>query len=145
MRQQIYFEDVREGEDLPTGYSLHLDALRWHLQTSGTQDYHRQHHDLEFARKQGQPNVFLNTGFYHAALSRVVIDWMGDEGWLQKFNMQMRKMNFPGDTLTVKGKVTKKYVKDGKGHVDCEIWAENQREGITTPGSATIVLPLRAP
>ena len=143
MEQQIYFEDVKEGEELSTNYSLFLDELRMHLQTSGTQDYHRQHHDAEFARKQGQPNAFINTGFYHAALSRIVTDWMGDEGWLQKFSMQMRKMSYPGDTITVKGKVTKKYAKEGKGYVECEIWVENQREGVTTPGSATVILPLR--
>lgn len=31
MRQQVYFEDVREGDELPTSYSLLLDALQWHL------------------------------------------------------------------------------------------------------------------
>ena len=143
MRPQVYFEDVKEGDELPTSYSLHLDELRMHLQTSGTQDYHRQHHDVEFARKQGQPNAFINTGFYHAALSRVVTDWMGDEGWLQIFSMQMRKMNYPQDTMTMKGKITKKYIKDSQGYVECEVWAENQREGVTTPGSAIVILPLR--
>lgn len=142
MGKVLYFEDVKEGDQIPD-YSLFLDPLRMHLQTSGTRDFHRQHHDEEFARRQGAPHVFVNTGFTQAALSRLVTDWMGEEGWLQNFDMQMRKMNCPGDTMTMKGKVIKTYIGEGKGVVECELWIENQREGITTQGTATILLPLR--
>jgi len=142
MPRQIYFEEVREGEELP-GYSLTLDPLRFHLQTSGSQDFHKQHLDEEFARRQGVPHIFVNTRFTEAALSRVVTDWMGDEGFLQRFDMQMRRMNFPGDMMTMKGKVVSKRVENGQGIVECELWAENQREGQTTTGKATVILPFR--
>lgn len=143
MGKQIYFEDVVEGQEIP-GYSLLLDPLRMHLQTSGTADFHRIHHDEEWARKQGAEHMFVNTGFTGAALSRVLTDWIGDEGWLQNFEMPMRKMNHPGDTMTMKGKVVKKYMQDGQGYVECEVWAENQRVGVTTPGKAIVILPLRS-
>lgn len=137
-----YWEDVQDGEELPS-YSLYLDELRFFLQGSGSQDFHMQHVDEEFARRQGVPHRFMNTGFSAAALSRVVTDWMGDEGFLKKFGMQMRRMNFPGDTMTTKGKVTKVYLEGEDGCVDLEVWAENEREGVATPGSATVVLPRR--
>ncbi len=142
MAQQVYFEDVEEGQEIP-GYSLYLDELRMHLQTSGTQDFHRQHHDEEFAIKQGTGGRFVNTGFTQAALGMVLINWMGEEGWLQKFSHQMRKMNRPKDTMTMKGKVVKKYLKEGQGWVDCEIWAENEREGVATMGTGIVILPFR--
>src|SRR5690349_14701237 len=89
MVQVRYWEDVQVGEELP-GYALLLDPLRLHLQSSGTQDFHRQHNDEAFARQQGAGGIFVNTGFMHAALSRVLLDWMGDEGFLQSFRMDMR-------------------------------------------------------
>ena len=141
--QTLYFEDVEEGQEIP-GYSLLLDSLRMHLQSSGTQDFHRQHNDEQFANKQGAAHMFVNTAFTQAAMSRLVTDWMGDDGWLQKFEMQMRKMNFPGDTMTMKGKAAKKYIHDRKGVIECELWIENQREGVTTVGKATVILPVRA-
>lgn len=137
-----YFEDVKEGEEFP-GYTLTLDPLRFALQLSGSQDFHKQHVDEEFAHKQGVPHIFMNTRFTEAAVSRVVTDWMGDEGFLQKFEMQMRRMNFPGDVMSVKGKVLSKRMEDGQGIVDCELWAENTREGQTTTSKATVILPLR--
>jgi hypothetical protein len=58
--------------------------------------------------------------------------------------MQMRRMNRPGDVMTVKGRVKRKYV-DGQGthKVDCDVWAENEREGQTTVCEATVTLPSR--
>jgi hypothetical protein len=142
-RQRLrYWEDVQVGDELP-GYALLLDPLRLHLQSSGTQDFHRQHNDEEFGRKQGTGGIFVNTGFMHAALSRVVLDWMGDEGFLQTFRMDMRKMTRPGDTMRLRGKVSRTWQDDGIGYVECEIWAENDREGITTPGQAIVTLPLK--
>ncbi len=138
-----YWEDVHEGEALP-GYSLVIDPLRVHLQSSGSQDFHRQHHDEEFGQKQGTGGVFLNTGFTQAALSRVLVDWMGDEGFLTRFHMEMRKMIRPGDPMTLKGRVTRTWQEDGAGHVECELWAETDREGgVTTPGRGVVRLPLR--
>ena len=55
---------------------------------------------------------------------------------------QMRRMNMNGDTMQVRGKVIgKRKVPDGPSEVDLEIWIENDREGITTPGGAIVQLP----
>jgi len=70
-------------------------------------------------------------------------DWIGDEGWLRKLSFRMTRMNMPGDLVTCKGKVTNKYVKDGVYYVECDVWVENQREGVTTPAQATVILPAK--
>lgn len=56
----------------------------------------------------------------------------------------MRRYHLLGDTMQVRGKVVKKYREAGAGAMDLEIWAENAREGIATPGTATVHLPLRS-
>ena len=142
-RVQPYWDDVEVGQEIPTGYSMKVDWTRIALQVSGTQDYYRVHHDREFAHAQGVPDMFLNTGFLTAAVGRLITDWIGSEGWLQKCRVEMRKMNLFGDTLTVKGKITDKYVKDGDHYVDADVWCETDREGVTTPCKATVVLPTR--
>ena len=44
--------------------------------------------------------------------------------------------------MQVRGKVIgKREVPDGPNAVDLEIWIENDREGITTPGGAIVQLP----
>ena len=85
----------------------------------------------------------LNTGFVQAALVRLITDWMGDAGFLKRFYFEMRRQHRPGDTLTCRGRVVDKEQRVGATCIDLQVWAENEREGIATPGEATIILPRR--
>ena len=140
-RKQIYWEDVEVGQEIPTSYSLKIDMTRMVLQVSGTQDYYAVHHDRDFAHAQGVPDIFLNTGFLTAAVGRVLTDWIGTEGWLKKFRIEMRRMNMLGDTLWVKGKVTDKYIENGEHYVEADVWCENERDGVSTPCKASVIRP----
>jgi acyl dehydratase len=141
-RQQRYWDDVQEGDQVP-GFSLDLTPTRIVLHVSGSQDYNRVHHDQEFARSSGHPDIFVNTGFMTASFGRLLSSYVGDKGWVKKFRMEMRQPNRPGDTMTLKGKVVRKYEQDGEHLLDLEVWAENQRAGVTTPSTATVRLPSR--
>ena len=141
-RPQPYWEEVEVGQELP-GFELKIDARRLFLQISGSQDWYPVHFDREFALKAGHPDLFVTTGFTQAALVRVITDWMGDEGWLRKLYFELRRQNRPGDVMVCKGRVTGKYIEDGQHYVECEVWAENAREGVTTPGKAWVILPSR--
>jgi acyl dehydratase len=76
-------------------------------------------------------------------LGNLITNWMGDDGFLRRLRAELRRFNVVGDTQWLKGKVTKKYVKEGENLVDIECWAENQRGEVTMPGLATVRLPLR--
>lgn len=141
-REQRYWQDVTEGQDVP-GYDLDLNETRIVQQVSGSQDFYAVHHDRDFARAGGHPDIFVNTGFTRAALARMLTDWAGDRGWLRRLRIEMRRMNRPGDVMRMRGRVVGKEVRDGEHCVDLEVWVENDREGVTTPSQATVVLPSR--
>jgi hypothetical protein len=46
--------------------------------------------------------------------------------------------------MVCKGRVVSKGVDNDGTVVELEVWAENEREGVTTPGTATVVLPRRS-
>jgi len=48
-----------------------------------------------------------------------------------------------GPTWWCKGKVIKKYVEGDAHLVDCDIRIENGKGEVTTPGTATVILPSR--
>src|SRR2546428_5168054 len=141
-RPQRLWEDVDVGDELP-GFTLDITPRRLFLQVSGSQDWHPLHFDPAFARKAGHSGLFVNTGFLQAALVRVITDWMGDDGFLRKLRFEMRRQQRPGDTMVRKGRVAAKYEHEHEDLIDLEVRAENEREGIATPGSATVVLPRR--
>ena len=56
---------------------------------------------------------------------------------------EMRKFNYFGDTHFLTAEVTGKSVEDGRFYVDIEMRATNQRDVVTTPANATVMLPSR--
>jgi hypothetical protein len=62
--------------------------------------------------------------------------------------VEFRQFNYVGDVQWLGGTVVRKHVvegTDGRRHaaVDLDLWARNQRDVITTPGTATVLLPSR--
>ncbi len=76
-------------------------------------------------------------------LGQLVTDWIGDDGTLKKLTGQVRHPNIMGDVNVLKGRVARKYVRDGERLVDLDIWVENQSGLVTAPGTAVAALPAR--
>lgn len=142
MSNQLYFEDVNEGQEIPT---IRKDPTTQQLvmYAGASGDYYQIHYDLEFAKSNNLPNVILHGALKNAYLGQIVTDWIGEEGTLKKLTAQYRGMDVPGTPAFVKGVVKNTKVEDGENLVECEIWLENQEGKRTTPGSAIVSLPSR--
>ena len=143
MSDQVYFEDVHEGTELPT---LRKDPTTQQLvmYAGASGDFYQIHYDQEFARANGLPNVILHGALKNAFLGQLVTEWIGEHGTLKKLAVQYRGMDEPGAPVLCKGVVTKSSLEDGEGLVQCDIWLESSEGEKTTPGSAVVSLPLRS-
>jgi acyl dehydratase len=104
----------------------------------------RCHWDPAYARKAGNPTTYDYGRMRETWLIHLCTDWMGDDAWLWKLDCQFRAFNFVGDTHWMRGRVTRRYLAEGdRPAVDLDLWGENQRGEVTTPGHATILLPSR--
>jgi len=104
----------------------------------------RVHWDAEWARAAGNPAIYDYGRMRETWLIHLCTDWMGDDAWLWKLDCEFRRFNYVGDTHWMRGRVTRKYLAEGdRPAVDLDIWGENQRGEITTPGHASILLPSR--
>ena len=141
MSQQVYFEDVREGTELPT---LRKDPTTQQLvmYAGASGDYYQIHYDQGYARGNGLPDVILHGALKNAFLGQLMTDWVGEHGSLKKLTVQYRGMDVPGSPILAKGVVTKKG-EGGENTVECDIWLENADGEKTTPGSAVVTLPSR--
>ncbi len=103
----------------------------------------RVHWDDDFAREIGVPAAY-DYGAQRVGWScNFLTNWMGDDAWLKRMWVQIRKFNILGDLQTFEGQVIDKRVENGEYQVVCDFWALNQLKEITTPGQAIIVLPSR--
>jgi acyl dehydratase len=103
----------------------------------------RMHWEEEWAVKVGATARYDFGGLREAFLMHLITDWMGDDAWLWKLSAQHRKFNYIGDTSWIKGRVADKRQVDGRNEVELDVWIENQRGVVTSPGSAVVLLPSR--
>jgi hypothetical protein len=104
----------------------------------------RVHWDPAFARRAGNPTTYDYGRMRETWLIHLCTDWMGDDGWLWKLDCEFRRFNFVGDTQWLSGRVVRKFLAEGdRPAVELDLVADNQRDEVTTPGHATILLPSR--
>ena len=104
----------------------------------------RVHWDVDWARRAGNPATYDYGRMRETWLVHMCTDWMGDDAWLWKLDVEFRKFNYVGDTHRLGGTVTRKYLAEGdRPAIDLDIRGQNQRGEITCPGHATILLPSR--
>lgn len=139
---QRYFEDVEEGTELAP-VTRTVTTTQMFLFSAVTRNAHRIHYEERFAQSEGLPKVLVQGPLQGAQLSAYITDWMGMQGFLKKFSYSNRGMALPGEPLTLRGKVCRKYLLDGAPAVDLEIWEENAAGQMLAPAQATVLLPSR--
>ena len=143
MADQIFFEDVGEGDLLPemTEHPTTTQLVQW---AAAVGDFYPVHYDKDFAVSTGIPAVLMHGPLKHALLSRMVATWAGPKATVKRVSCSFRGQDYPNHEFTVKGRVTGTREANGEHLVELEIWSETESGGKTTPGSAVVALPSRS-
>jgi acyl dehydratase len=105
-----------------------------------SRDFMPVHHDPEFAKKQGSPNMFMNILTTNGLCVRFLTDWAGPEAMVTKLAIRLGVPSFPNDPLIFTGTVTgKSEGVDGEGFVDVTLRGTNSL-GDHVSGTATLSL-----
>jgi acyl dehydratase len=105
----------------------------------------RVHWEDELAQTIGIPAAFDYGPARVSWFSHLLLNWTGDQGWLEYMNVQLRGPVLIGDTSWLQGRVARKYIDDaGKHMVELETWGKDQRDRIHSTGSARVRLPSRS-
>ena len=143
MSDQIYFDDVAEGDIIPPlKKQVTTVNILMYLATVWLMD--RIHFDHPFAtERRGLPNVVAPGNMAIDYYAQFLTDWAGSKGELRRLSTQYRSFMIPGNTLECGGKITKKYEEGGKGYAELEIWLKNENGVNCAPGKAVAELPIR--
>jgi hypothetical protein len=152
-KKQLYWEDVEVGDQVPTlpKIATTMMLVRW---AGASGDFNPHHYDDQSPMAAATGGIIVHGALKRQWLIQLMTGWIGDEGKLNKFSCQYRRLDFPrrmvnfvdpmeGETWLCKGTVTNKYVEDDQYLVECEIWVETGQGEKTVPGSATVALPSR--
>ena len=142
MAEQVYFEDVKEGEEIPKleKNCSSQQLVQW---AAGSGDFYQIHYDKDFAQSTGLKGLIVHGALKHAFLGQLLHDWLGEQGRIKKFGCQYRGMDEPSQEITCRGVIMKKYQEGTQNIVELDIWTENPEGQKTTPGQAVVTLPSR--
>ena len=142
MERQIFYEDVEAGQEVPplVKHPTTRQLVKW---AGASRDFYEIHYDKDFVQAQGLKGVIIHGWLVFSFLGQLLTGWAGQGGWIRKLGVSYRGMNYPGEDIILKGKITRKYAQDGEHLVELEVWAENPRGERTTPGRAVVALPSR--
>jgi len=140
MGKQLCFENVAEGGEI-TSLVKQPTTTQLVMWAGASGDYNPIHYDKDYALKHGLPGVIVHGQLAGCFLGQMLTDWIGEGGSLKKLSLSYKGMNFPGEALTCKGTITKKYIDENQHLVALKIWVENPRGEKTLSGTAVVSLP----
>jgi acyl dehydratase len=140
---QVYFEDIVVGAEITTreyGPLTIVDTVRW----AGVQEnWQHLHFDRDHVREHNGLKTFIASGAYRQALlMRMLTDWIGPRGWLQKISIRHTYSTFEGDTMRFSAKIAAKS-SDSESSVVCDLAGTNQENRQILTGRCTLILPRR--
>lgn len=123
------------GDELPP---LEIPLTRTLIVSTAlaSRDYQDVHHDPDLARAGGAKDVFMNILTTNGFVGRFVTDWAGPAATLRKVSIRLGVPNYPGDTMTMIGRVTD--VRDRL--VEVEVRGRNSL-GDHVTGTVELLLP----
>jgi acyl dehydratase len=131
------YSDVAVGDQLAP-LAIPLTRTLIVATAIASRDFQEVHHDPTIAVERGSKDVIMNILTTNGLVGRYVTDWAGPNAIIRKLAIRLGISNYPGDTMTLTGTITRKE----DGDIDIAIVGANSLGNHVT-GTVTIALPDR--
>ena len=139
---QVYIEDVSPGDEIPELFK-NCSPRQLEMWAAASGDFYEIHYDVEYAREMGLRGLVVHGALKNAFLGHLLLEWVAPLGRITRYACSYRGLDYPGEDLRCRGKITKVTNHNTEHVAELDIWIENPRGETTTPGSAAVVLPSR--
>ena len=135
------WDDVAVGDSIGT-LAYPITVSRLVIAAGAQRDFNAIHHNSDFARATGAPDMYVNSLFLQGMWERLVRDYIGPSGRIRSLGgFRMRSFNCPGDTVTASGMVTEKWLDGDRAMIRIELRSDNKAGLTVGPGFVTAELP----
>lgn len=132
--------EVAVGDDLPE-FALPVTSTVIVAGAIASRDFMPAHHDAEFAKAQGAPDLFMNILTTNGYVARYITDWAGPEAIVRKIAIRLGAPAIPGQPLRFTGQVTQANEEGDECVIEVAVRAANDL-GDHATGTVTLSLPL---
>ncbi|MCH2186258.1 acyl dehydratase [Myxococcota bacterium] len=133
------FMQVAVGDALPT-FELPVTSTVIVAGAIASRDFMPAHHDAEYARGQGAPDMFMNILTTNGYVSRYVTDWSGPETMVRAIRIRLGGPAIPGQILRFDGEVASLGEEGDEQVIEVAVRASNDL-GDHATGHVVISLP----
>jgi acyl dehydratase len=131
--------EIAVGDELPP-FELPVTSTVIVAGAIASRDFMPAHHDSEYARGQGAPDMFMNILTTNGYVSRFVTDWAGPEAMVRKIAIRLGGPAIPGQPLRFSGQVSATEEEGDERVVEIAIRAANDL-GDHATGTVVVSLP----
>lgn len=135
----LRFDEVTVGQSLEPVVKGPLEKQQFVAYGQAAMDLNPIHTDDEFAQQSGYKSVFAQGMLSMGFLAQMLAENAG-AGNVRRIKVRFTRITWPGETITCRGVVTRKYQEKGQNLVDCEIHTETETGEKRVEGTATLVL-----
>ncbi|OBK16139.1 MaoC family dehydratase [Mycobacterium asiaticum] len=142
-RKTLQWQDISAGDEV-TPLEVPITTTMIVAGAIASRDFMPVHHDRDYAKKQGSPNLFMNILTTNGYCVRFLTDWAGPEAMVKNLSIRLGVPSFPDDPLRFTGTVTGK-TEGGPSDLAGENFVEVTFQGANSLGnhvSGTAVLSL---
>ena len=132
--------EIQVGDELPL-FELPVTSTVIVAGAIASRDFMPAHHDSEYARSQGAPDMFMNILTTNGYVSRFITDWAGPEAMLQSIRIRLGAPSTPGKPLRFTGQVSGKSEDDNECVIEVTVRAATDL-GDHATGTVTLSLPV---
>ena len=147
----VKYDDIKVGDPIPvytTGPITRTHLVRY---AGASGDFNPLHHDETFAKMIGLDTVIAHGMLIMAIAGEAITAWVENK-YLRKISVRFLSMTEPVDwdnventknraTITVSGKVVKKYEENGEKRIHCNIIAKDALGSRKLDGFFIVALP----
>ena len=133
----IQFDSLSEGDSLPGVTKPEITQLQLIKYAGASGDFNPIHTIPEAARQAGLPGTIAHGMLIMGILGQMISAWAGVEN-VVKYGVSFKAMTRPGDVLSAKGTVKRKYEENGKKFIDCAVHVEDSRGEVKVEGKVTV-------
>jgi acyl dehydratase len=121
------FDEIREQVEIPP-LEIDFSSERNADYCQFVNEINPLHFDQEYARSLGYEDIVIAGIFTASLFPKVITDWLGKRARIEKMEMKFEAPAYLNETVTYRGRVTRKAIEGGVKRLECEVWSENADE-----------------
>lgn len=118
------FEEIREQAEIPP-LEIDFSAERNKDYCDLVNEINPLHFDREYARALGYREIVIAGIFTASLFPKLITDWLGAQARIERMEVRFAAPAYLNETVTYRGRVTRRWVEANVKRLECEVWSEN--------------------